>query len=151
MKHPELEGTLDHVSQLGLLASRWKVVPLGHSYRLGKLNVVHGEILTGIGNQAGMYPARKAVELYAGNVLAGHTHSPQTFTKVSPVEHTNKWQGHIAPILGRVNPGYLRNRPTSWLNGFVVVELGKGGFFNLYPIIISDGRFSYGGRNYGRK
>ena len=146
--HPELEGVIGHVDLLRLVERGWTIIPLGHAYKLGKLKVIHGETLSGIGNQAGMYPSRKAVELYAGNVLAGHSHSPQTFTRVSPVEHTNKWQGHIAPIAGAVNPGYLRNRPTAWLNGFVIIDVQPSGQFNLYPVIIYDGSFSYAGKVY---
>lgn len=148
-EHPELEGAIDHVALLRLRERGWNIIPLGHAYRLGKLNVVHGEILSGIGNQVGVFPSRKALELYAGNVLAGHTHAPQSFTKVSPVQVTNKWQATIAPIIGAVNPSYLRNRPTAWLNGFVVIDSFKNGQFNLYSVIVYDGRFSYGGKVYG--
>lgn len=150
-EHPEFEGIIDHVVRLKLVERGWTIIPLGHEYKLGKLHVIHGETLSGIGNQAGMYPSRKAVELYAGNVLAGHTHAPQSFTRVSPVEHTNKWQGHIAPIAGGVNPGYLRNRPTAWLNGFVLIDVFPNGQFNLYPVIIYEGKFSFGGKEYGKK
>ena len=55
---------------------------------------------------------------------------------------------HCAPIVGNTNPSYLRNRPTSWLNGFVIVEFHKAGNFNCYPVVVSDGRFSYGGEGY---
>lgn len=150
-EQPELEDAIGHVRLLRLAERGWTVIPLGHSYKLGKLNVIHGETLTGIGNQAGMYPSRKAVELYAGNVLAGHTHAPQSFTKVSPVEHTNKWQGHISPIAGAVNPSYLRNRPTAWLNGFNIIETIDNKQFNYYPVIVVNGMFSFGGKVYGGK
>jgi len=149
-EQPELEGQIDHVQQLALVKRGWKVIPLAHASAIGKLKVIHGEVLTGIGNQAGMYPSRKAVELYAGNVLAGHTHSPQQFTRVSPVEQSQKWQGTIAPILGAANPTYLRNRPHAWANGFVLVELHPDGNFNLNSIIVTGGRFAYGGKLYGR-
>lgn len=145
---PELEGIIERVDTLQLGKRGWQVVPLGHSHKLGELNVIHGEILTGIGNQAGAFPAKKAIELYASNVLAGHTHAPQSFTKISPVEARKKYMAWIAPILGEVNPAYLRNRPTAWLNGFTVVELREKGLFNLYPIVVIDGEFSYGGRVY---
>lgn len=148
-EQPELEGAIGHVRLLRLVERGWTIIPLGHAYKLGKLYVIHGETLTGVGNQAGMYPSRKAVELYAGNVLAGHTHAPQTFTKVSPVQHTNKWQGHISPIAGAVNPDYLRNRPTAWVTGFNRIEVQSNGHFNYYPIIVIDGVFSFGGKIYG--
>lgn len=147
-EQPELEGIIERVDSLKLEERGWKVVPLGHSHRLGELNVIHGEILTGIGNQAGAFPAKKAIEIYAGNVLAGHTHAPQSFAKISPVEVKKKYMAWIAPILGEVNPAYLRNRPTAWLNGFTIVELRDKGLFNLYPIVVIDGEFSYGGKLY---
>lgn len=150
-KHPQLQGILERFETLKLRQRGWQIIPLGHSYKLGKLNVIHGEVLSGYGAQAGQYPSRKAVELYGGNVLAGHTHNPQTFTKISPVEHTQKHQGHIAPIAGNTNPSYLRSRPTAWLNGFVIIDVFPDGQFNLYPVIIHKGRFSYGGKVYGRQ
>jgi len=150
-EHPELEGTVNHIDGLHLRERGWQIVELGHSFRIGKLCVIHGEVLSGIGNQAGVFPAKKAIEIYGDNVLAGHTHAPQSFTKISPVDHRRKFMAWIAPILGSVNPNYLRNRPTAWLNGFTVVELRKGGLFNLYPIIVIEGEFSFGGVEYKGK
>lgn len=148
-EHPELEGTIEHVELLKLVERGWKVIPLGHAYKLGKLNVIHGEVLTGIGNQAGMYPSRKAVDTYGANVLAGHTHAPQSFSKISPVNATQKFMGWIAPCLCDLNPTYLRNRPTAWVNGFTIVEVRKNGNFQVYPVIVTNGKFSYGGKVYG--
>lgn len=145
---PELEGVLDHVKHLKLVERGYEIIELGHCLKLGKLNIVHGEILSGSGNQGSMYPARKAVELYAGNVLAAHSHAPQMFSKVSPVEHTQKHQGYINGILGNCNPAYLRNRPTAWVNGAAILELHGEGTFNLYLVNIHNGKFSYGGKIY---
>lgn len=147
-EQPELEGIIERVDTLKLEERGWDIVPLGHAKKLGELNVIHGEVLTGIGNQAGAFPAKKAIELYASNVLAGHTHAPQSFTKISPVEARKKYMAWIAPILGEVNPAYLRNRPTAWLNGFTIVELRAKGFFNVYPVVVIDGTFCYGGKEY---
>lgn len=147
-EHPEFEGFVERPTLFKLEERGWKIVPLGHSYKLGELNVIHGEILTGIGNQAGAFPAKKAIEIYAGNVLAGHTHAPQSFAKISPVEEKKKHMAWISPIVGSTNPAYLRNRPTAWLNGFTIVELRDKGLFNLFPIIVIDGEFSYGGKLY---
>jgi predicted phosphodiesterase len=148
-EQPELQGLVDHVSILGLEQRGWEIIALGHSKKLGKLNIVHGEILSGIGNQGGMFPAKKAVEMYAGNVLAAHSHAPQIFTKVSPVEHTQKWQGFISPVLANCNPSYLRNRPTAWLNGVTIIETYDDGLFNVYLCTVINGKFAYGGKIYG--
>jgi predicted phosphodiesterase len=148
-EQPELENVVDYRRMLQLDTRGYHFIPLGHAIRLGKLNIVHGEILSGTGNQAGMYPARKAVELYAGNVLAAHSHAPQLFTKISPVEHTQKWQGAVNGILGDLNPSYLRNRPTAFSHGFAIVELHRDGTYNLFLVNVHNGKFSYGGRMYG--
>lgn len=150
-EQPELEGALDYKEILKLEERGYEIFPLGHAIRLGKLNVIHGEVLSGLGNQGGVFPARKAVELYACNVLAAHSHSPQMFTKVSPVEHTQKWAGWIAPITGATNPSYLRNRPTAWANGFSLIEMRADGNFNLYLVMVHNGVFSWGGKTYGEK
>jgi hypothetical protein len=149
-EHPELEGAVDHIGLLNLVERGWKVIPLGHASKLGKLTVAHGEILSGQGNQGSAFPAKKAVDVYSGNVLVGHSHSPQSWTKCSPVEQTDKWQGHVAPCACSVNPIYLRNRATSWLNGFCLIDILPNDNFNYYPIIVSAGQFSFGGKVYGK-
>ena len=147
-EQPELEDLVDHVRLLKLVRRGWTVIPLGHCTKIGKLTVIHGEILSGFGNQTAANTARKAVELYAGNVLAGHIHTLQQFVKVSPVDQKDKWVGTISPAACALNPAYLRNRPASWVNGFTIVELMEGGTFNLYPIVITNGKFCYGGKVY---
>lgn len=146
--HPELEGIIERPELLKLEQRGWKIIPLGHSYKIGELNVIHGEIVSGIGNQVSGTPAKKALEIYNENVLLGHTHSPQSFSKVSPVEQKKKKMAWVAPCMCEVNPVYLKNRPTSWITGFTVVELRDKGLFNLFPIIVIDGEFSYGGKLY---
>lgn len=148
-EHPELEGWMQRPEAALHLADRGcEIIPLGHAKRLGQLNVIHGEILTGIGNQGGAFPARKTVELYSGIVVAGHTHSPQSFPNISPVEHKKKHMAWINPILGACNSDYLRNRPTARLNGFSVVDLYANGCFNCFPVVVLNGRFAYGGKLY---
>lgn len=148
-EHPELDGLFDRVIAYDLLGRGYTVIPLGHAYVHGKLSFIHGEWLTGTGNQAGSFPAKKLVEITATNTLAGHTHTAQSFTRISPVSQSEKWMGWISPILGQTNPAYLRNRPTSWLNGFTIVEFQDNGCFNVYPVIVIEGRFIFGGEEYG--
>jgi len=149
-EHPELDGMFDRTKAYDLIGRGYKIIPLGHAYEYGKLSFVHGEWLTGVGNQAGAFPAKKLVEITATNTLAGHTHTAQSFTRISPVSQAEKWMGWISPILGQTNPAYLRNRPTSWLNGFTIVEFQDNGNFNLYPVVVIDGVFVYGGKEYGK-
>ena len=154
-RQPELQGTLERPLLLNLVARGWEVLPLGAGKNLGKLLVVHGEGLTGIGNQASIYHAKRAVESFCCSVLYGHLHSAQSYTKVLPHNTRDKWIGYSSPAACSTNPDYLQNRPTAWVNGFVIVELHepekKNSNFNTYPIIVSDGMFSFGGNIYGKK
>lgn len=147
--HPELLGTIERPGLLKLEERGWHIVPCGSGFKVGKLTFIHGETLSGIGNQASGYHAKKAVETYCGSVVYGHMHSPQSYTKVLPHHQTDKWQAHCAPILGATNPTYLRNRPTAWLNGFIIVEFQENGNFNIYSVVVTNGRFSFGGVVYG--
>jgi len=98
---------------------------------------------------ASMYPSKRAVEVYGCSVLAGHTYSPQSFSKVSPVEESQKHMAWMTPAACDLNPAYLRNRPSAWVNGFCVIDLLAGGNFNVYPIVVSGVQCSFGGRVYG--
>lgn len=149
-ENPELQGSIEHYKLLNLEERGWTVVELGKGIKLGKLLVIHGEGLTGIGNQAGAFPTKKAVENYAKSVLHGHIHTLQVYTKVLPHDVSQKWAGYSSPCLGAANPGYARNKPNAVVNGFTIIEL-HGENFNIYPVVITKGKFAYAGQVYGGK
>ena len=148
-EHPEWDGIETHVA-LNLRERGWTIVERGKHFKLGKLTLIHGDTLSGIGNQVPGSHSKKAVDAYCSSVLYGHFHSPQTFTKVMPFDKNNKWMSYCSPIIGATNPGYLKNKPTAWINGFSIVEVRGGGRFNVYPVIVIDGTFSFGGKLYGK-
>lgn len=154
MQQPELQNTIERPRLLALEKRDWKVLPLGTGYSLGQLTCIHGEALTGIGNQASVYHAKRAVESYCSSVLYGHVHSLQSYTKVMPFNTKRKWIGVCSPAACNLNPGYLKNRPTAWINGFTIIELhdpeNPNSNFNVYPVVVSDGLFSFGGKIYGQ-
>jgi UDP-2,3-diacylglucosamine pyrophosphatase LpxH len=149
-EHPEVEGSLEQHKILNIEKRGWKFIECGKAFKKGKLTFLHGDTLSGIGNQVSGIPAKKALDAYATNVLFGHFHTLQTFTRLMPQDQTQKWTATCSPILGATNPSYLRNRPTAWLNGFTIVEFQDNGAFNMYPIVVLKGKFSYGGKTYGR-
>jgi len=142
-EQPELIGSIERHRLLRLAHRGWQIVELGHSYSLGKLDLLHGESLKGTNH------AKNAVETYAQSVAYGHFHTHQAYTKVLPQSKSDKWVGTSIPCLCDTNPGYLRHAPHAWINGFGIIELEANGNFNLYPIIVSGGKFSYGGKSYG--
>jgi predicted phosphodiesterase len=154
-RQPELSGTLERPLLLNLEERGWQVLELGEGKQLGKLLVIHGEGLTGIGNQASIYHAKKSVESFCCSVLYGHLHTAQSYTKILPHSEKDKWIGYSSPACCTLNPTYLQNRPTAWVNGFTIVELQepskKLSNFNVYPVIVSNGSFAFGGNVYGKK
>jgi hypothetical protein len=64
---------------------------------------------------------------------------------VLPFNHDRR-MSWSAPCVREINPDYLRNKPTSWSTGFVHILFRQDRRFNLYPIIVIDGEFSYGGK-----
>lgn len=152
-KQPELQGTVERHILLNLEKRGWELLQLGETKQLGKLTVAHGEGLSGIGNQASIYHAKRAVESFCTSILYGHFHSAQSYTKVLPHKTSDKWVSYCSPAACTTNPQYLQNRPTAWVNGFTLVELhephNEHSNFNVYPIIVSNGKFSFGGELYG--
>jgi len=149
-ENPQFEG-LERFKELKLKERGWEVIPLGREYHIGKLCCVHGDqLITGFAPQC---PARKAVDVYACSVLMGHCHSPQSFTRVSPVNQKQTWMGYVSAIGGETNPAYQRNRPNAYANGLTIVEVRPNRNFNCYLAITdrTTGEFSYGGRTYSGK
>ncbi len=143
-EQPELEGMLSLDEALGLKRRGYKVVGLGGHTRIGHLYVLHGDTVGG-----GANPAKKAVDTWCQSVVIGHHHTLQSFTKASPAHEGKRWTGTVLPCLSTTNPGYARGRANTHLHGFGIVELMPGGNFNLFPVVINDGKFAYGGKVYG--
>lgn len=148
---PELQGLVENHLLLDVERQGWTYIPCGQRFKLGKLSIIHGETLSGTGNQASAFHAKKAVDLYAGSVLYGHSHTCQSYTRILPHDISQRWISQCSPILGRANPKYMRNAPNSWVNGFVIVETHSNGDFNIIPLVVSNGVLSYGGEEYGKK
>lgn len=144
-ENPELAGTVEREILYDLEKRGWKYVPMGKGYEIGKLLVIHGESLTGSAH------AKKAIDNYAQSVVYGHFHTVQSFTKVLPQNHKDKWIGQAMPALCTMNPVYMRNAPHSWVSGFGIVEVDEKGNFNVFPIIVTEGSFKFGGVVYGAK
>jgi predicted phosphodiesterase len=141
---PELFGMFDIVKYFRLKERGWVIVGLGKRFKLGKLDVIHGDTLTG-----GLTAARKALEVYGGNVLLGHFHNPQSASKASPTNVRKKAMAWVAPIVGSINPGWVKRRANNWLNGFTLIDVFQpSGSFNLYPVIVTSGQFGYAGKIY---
>lgn len=141
---PELAGLIDFPSYLELEKRGWIVRPQGGHYKKGHLKWIHGDVLSG-------NHVSKALNTYVENIMYGHFHTAASGTKVLPHTKSHKWQAWAIGCVGKLDSGYLKNRPTGWLNQIAITEFRKGGFFNNYPVTLFGGQFSYGGKLYGAR
>jgi len=141
-EQPELDGMLSFVEDLGLKERGWVVKPQGSHFKHGHLKWIHGDVLTG-----GANAPRKALDTFVESIVHGHFHQFASATKVLPHGKKYKWQAWGTGCVGKLDAGYLKNRPTGWLSGFSITEFyGTKGRFNHYPVTVFDGRFAYGGK-----
>ena len=135
---PNLEGALQHYDVAFHMADygfQWK--PYGGVLHLGKLFVTHGALVSKHSAQT----ARFTYEKYGNSVLVGHTHRLGVFYR------TNAKGIHAAYENGcvcRLTPEYVQC--PDWQQGFSVVHVEDGGWFNVQQIpILKRSRFFYGG------
>lgn len=139
-KIPELEGFAEIERNLKL--DNWEIIPYRQTIKIGKIYFHHREYTS-------KYHASKMVDVYGKNVVYGHVHTAQSFTKVTPVES----EAHMAvamPCACELNPQYMKNKPSAWVNGFGVFYIHPDNNFNIYPIIATKGRFMFNGKYYGK-
>lgn len=131
---PALEGLLDLSTLLKL--DKWKVIPQGGQYDLGKLTFLHGDTVSG-----GEHVAKAAVVNYERSVRFGHYHGHSTYTKNSPSEYKNAKTGMSVGCLCHKTPKYGKGKPNKWSEGFLFGFVDSKGFYNDYHVTIIDGQF----------
>jgi len=144
---PELDGLLDFPEYLKLKERGWKVKPQGGHFKKGKLKWIHGDVVSG----SGLNAVRNALNTYVENIVMGHGHTAASATKTLPHSRQHKWQAWMTGTGGELDHGYLKKKPTGWLNQFAITEFRRGGLFCHYPVTVYGGACSFGGRIYGRK
>jgi len=137
-RNPQGEGYWEVENNVNLKG--WKVYPENAICKIGKMHFIHG-VYT---NDA---HAKKTVNNYECNVFYGHCHDHQAYTKITPVNN----EAHIGmsvPCACDKNPDYMRNKPSKWVDGFLLFDILKDGNFQANPIISINGSFLYGKRFY---
>lgn len=137
-KIPELEGFAEIERNLNL--KDWEIIPYRQTIKIGKIYFHHGEYTS-------KYHASKMVDVYERNIVYGHMHSPQSFTKVTPVDG----DAHMAismPCACEMNPQYMKDKPSAWVNGFGVFYIHPDNNFNIYSVIATKGHFVIASKYY---
>lgn len=111
----------------------YKVYGQNEVHSVGKLNFFHG-------NDWGTNHCRNNVRNYGVNLVYGHVHTPERFTKVSPINSHPISAWSLGCLCSR-NPRWKNGAPNRWVNGFAVFYSYEGGGFQMYPIDIIKGAF----------
>lgn len=129
-KNPKLP---DLMRDLKLKERKYKVHGQNQLIPFGKLYMFHGD-------DWNMFHTKNNVQNYEVNLVYGHVHSPQRFTKVARVTHSPKSAWSLGCLCSR-DPSWKSGAPNSWVNGFAVAYIHDNGNFNLYPIDVVKGQF----------
>jgi hypothetical protein len=141
--NPSIEGLVSVDKMLGLSASGWTVHEQGAVINVGKLFLMHGDVIRG-----GIHPAKHAVETFGRSIAFGHFHSPSSYTKVSALDVTDVHTGRCVGCLCRKNPRYGRGAPNRWAQGFLLFEVAEDGSFQATDINITAGKAIWNGKRY---
>jgi len=118
-----------------------KIIPFNKIYKIGKLRVTHGFYTN-------KYHASKTVDAFERNVVYGHTHDIQFFTKVLSDDVKDFHSAQSIGCLCNMNPDYMENRPNNWVHGFGVAYFQPNGYFNFYQIVIVNNEFIWNRKIY---
>lgn len=134
---PTIEGFIEPEANLPFEELDIKIIPPRRAMKINRIVFIHGDIDRGYGST---HHAKKTVELYNRNVVYGHRHTLQVFTKVSPVGMDDTHSAYSIPCLADIHPKWNRDMPTSWLNGFGVFFFTDDNF-SVFPIVAISNHF----------
>lgn len=133
------EKLLSVQENLHLEERGWKYLKEGELLKIGHAYFIHGWYYN-------IYHARKHVAEMGDNIFYGHTHDVQSFSKPNP--DTMPIISQSLGCLCDLNPAWLRNKPSRWINAFGIFYFSKDGSFTYYVPIIINGCFWWNGKYY---
>ena len=136
-RFPTLEGLVEMEDNLPFKELGIEIIkPRGHK-KIGKVYFIHGDIGRGY---LPVCHSKKIVETYNRNVVYGHVHTCQMYTKVSPMGIDETHTAISLPALADINPEWNKDKPTAWLNGFGVMFYNEDNF-TVVPIVAVHNKF----------
>lgn len=115
-----------------------EVKPLGQTN--SKLFGTHGEF-------CGANHPKKHLEVYGCNLLYGHLHTHATYCAVTKGDGMPK-EAISMPCSCIINPAYMKNKASSWVNGLAVIYLFPNGTYNTNIIKIINNKTIFNGKVY---
>lgn len=137
--HPELEGNIDFIKDVGLIERGYEVVPMNFTKKLGKAMFCHG-IYTGDGH------AKRMATTYSKTIFYGHLHDVQSYSFVSPIDSKEVRIAQSLGCLCDLNPGYMKNKPNKWIHAFGMYYLNSDGTFQMDVKFVIKGKTVVNGK-----
>ena len=139
-QNPSLEGLLELPNVLKVdQRPNMEFVPINIEKRLYNSNLyaVHGAYHN-------LHHAKKHVETYnVPHLIYGHLHIKQAFTKPT---RSSCYTAESIGCLSDLNPKYLKNKPSTFQNGFGIAYVDiDNGQHTFYNIVIDDDQFIFNG------
>lgn len=135
---PDRKLLLDYKKEYKWLVD--KFFKYKESYQIGKLHFTHGE-------HHNIAHAKKHVETYWCNVVYGHMHEVQSFTKKTRTNE-HPFVAKSRPCLSTLDPDYKNREANWWVNWFGITYFKPDGNFFDYNIIMINGTFIYWWKTY---
>jgi hypothetical protein len=139
--HPQFRQLIEPRNVLGLKKRGYEIIRYKGVYKFGKCRLFHGFYWN-------MHHCKRTVEDIMHSCVYGDTHTLQAYTKMSPVDSLEYYMAISLPCLANINPHWRRGQPNRWVNGFGVIEKFEDRNFNVYPVVINNGRFAWNGKVY---
>lgn len=136
-----MEGMIEVQLKLNLKERGIKWIPNGKTWNAGKLYFHHGDWKLGYMPE---FHAKAIGLTFNRNMVYGHSHTEQSWTKVSPIDE-HAIQTQCVGTLSNLNPAWLRNRPSAWVNSFYVAYVMPNGNFHGHTVKIINNKFLYDG------
>lgn len=145
-KYPTLEGMIEPEKVLPLKELGIEVIEPRHLKKIGKMHFIHGDIHGG--SFVSATHAKKIVEVYNRNVIYGHHHTQQAYTKLSPAGIHETHTAFCLPCLADTSPEWAGDRPNAWLNGFGVFLVSPTNFHLSTVVAVRNSFITPDGKEY---
>ena len=142
-ENPGLEGLVEPRYYLKLQERGWEFYEQGKIAKIGKINWIHGDNVPN-----GAHACKRLAGNYRRNIRAGHRHTHEVCTDVTPIDKRDYHTAMYLPALCNTSPAYEKNSSTNHQKGFDYGYTMDDGSFNDYVVIINNNSCIVNGKRY---
>jgi predicted phosphodiesterase len=127
-ENPQAEGLVSVATEYN--KAGWKTVDMNIPYEVcHKLIAIHGV-------SWGKYASAAHLQMYSKSIIFAHIHKTQSFSHAFYDGVKMSW---ACPCLSNLNPNYLRNKPSAYIHGLMLIDILEDGRFFPDVVLIIDG------------